>query len=278
MLTLEEIKKKKAEYGYSNEMLAKLSKVPLGTVQKVMGNVTKTPRYGTLKALSAVFEDKKAYLPESEPSYLNESEQVYNIRPKKLVIAENTHEYDRQGYTVADYLALPDEQRAELIDGVLYDMDVPALPHQLIGGEIYSQIFNFVKSKKEKCMPLMSPVDVQLDMDESTIVQPDVLVVRDLSKLNAKKVFGAPDFVVEVLSPSTRNKDILIKANKYQNAGVREYWMVDPDERTVLVMNFEEGTRLNMYNFDGKVPVGIFGGECEIDFKEISEYISVIEG
>lgn len=246
MMTLEEIRKKKAEMGLTNEQLSEMSGVPLGTLQKIMGNVTRSPRYETLKALSAVFE--------------------------------NTHSYDRQGsYTLEDYMSLPDEQRVELIDGVIYDMSAPSLPHQMIGGEIFTQIKQFVKANKGKGIPFIAPTDVQLDCDNRTIVQPDVMIVCDRSKLNHNRVFGAPDFVAEVLSPSTKNKDILIKSAKYQNAGVREYWMIDPAERKILVMNFDRDTSMDMYTFDDKVPIGIYDGKCVIDFKEISEYISILE-
>jgi Uma2 family endonuclease len=89
-------------------------------------------------------------------------------------------------------------------------------------------------------------------------------------------VYGAPDFIVEVLSPSTKKKDLTIKLNKYTEAGVKEYWLVDPDAKRVMVYRFEEDVVLNIYGFDSKVPVGIFDGKCEINFAELYEQIAFL--
>ncbi len=292
MLTLDEIRKKKEEYRYTNKQFAKLSGVPLGTVQKVLGNVTKSPRYETLRALSSVFEGNAqrrqvSYLdeagtgaPESELHHVSGPEPAYSqpLLPNP-VIAVNWNTYDRQGtYTIDDYLALPDEQRVELIDGVIYDMGAPTSPHQLIGGEVHRQISNYIHAKKGQCIPFIAPIDVQLDCDNRTMVQPDVLIVCDRSKINRRRVFGAPDFVLEVLSPSTKNKDIFIKGVKYMEAGVKEYWLVDPMKKTVITYDFRihDDAEIKMYTFDDKVPIALYDGEIEIDFKEIEDYISFI--
>ncbi len=292
MLTIEEIRRKKEEAHITNQQLASLSGVPLGTVQKVLGNVTKSPRYETLQALSAVFE-KKRTIPPSYQQYieeqrerqrlmLSEPEPSYSTPRPDLpspVIAVNWNTYDRQGtYTVDDYLALPDEQRVELIDGVIYDMGAPTSQHQLIGGEVYRQVSNYIREHKGQCIPFIAPTDVQLDCDHYTMVQPDVLIVCDRSKINRHRVFGAPDFVLEVLSPSTKNKDILIKGNKYVNAGVKEYWMVDPMKKTITTYDSrkEDDLEMKMYTFEDKVPMALYDGDLVIDFKEIADYISFI--
>lgn len=277
MLTLEEIRKKKEETGLTNAQLAHISGVPLGTVQKVLGNVTRSPRMETIMALSAVFEKKSSitYEVPEDNGVFEEPKPAY--MPARIQVAENIHDYPRQGtYTLDDYLALPDEQRVELIDGVFYDMSAPTVPHQLIGGLIFSQLMVYVKSHKGPCIPLIAPTDVQLDRDNRTIVQPDVMIVCDRSKVTRKRIFGAPEFVVEVLSPSTKNKDIFIKSSKYQQAGVRELWLIDPTQEQILVYIFGEETSMHMYTFEEKIPVSIYDGECEIDFKEIRDYISFI--
>ena len=125
-------------------------------------------------------------------------------------------------------------------------------------------------------MPFVAPVDVQLDKDNRTMVQPDVLVVCDQSKMKEHCVYGAPDFVVEVLSKSTRKKDMYLKLDKYRNAGVREYWMVDPKSKRVIVYEFENEDRPVIYEFDGKIPVGIYDGKCVIDFEEIYQSIDFL--
>jgi Uma2 family endonuclease len=120
---------------------------------------------------------------------------------------------------------------------------------------------------------MVAPADVQLDMDDKTMVQPDIFVVCDRSKLKNGRLYGAPDFVVEVLSPSTRKKDMFTKLAKYANADVREYWIVDPDKKRVLVYDFESDDFVKVYTFEDKVPVGIFNRQCEVNFAEIYDYI-----
>ena len=115
-------------------------------------------------------------------------------------------------------------------------------------------------------MPFMSPVDVQLDCDEKTVVQPDVLIVCDRAKFQNGRVFGAPDFVAEVLSPSTRKKDMSLKVYKYMNAGVREYWIIDPEKKAVIVYDLEHEAIPVIYGFDAEIPVLVWDGKCRISF------------
>ena len=196
-----------------------------------------------------------------EAGMVREAASAYNI-PKK------------QGeFTIEDYYNIPDEIRVELIDGVIYDMSTPAHIHQLIAMEIYDVIKAYIKKKKGECIVHASPMDVQLDCDNRTMVQPDVQVICDRNKLRKRSVYGAPDFVAEVLSPSTRKKDISIKLYKYENAGVSEYWIVDPDKKRVHVYQFEKEELPVMYTFEDKIPVGIFGDECVVDFAEVYDYV-----
>ena len=112
-------------------------------------------------------------------------------------------------------------------------------------------------------------MDVKIDCDESTIVQPDVFVICEQDKLTPQFVYGAPDLVIEVLSPSTKGKDEGIKLTKYRSAGVREYWIVNPNKQNIIVHKFEEQGTAKIYGFDSKVPVGIFDDKCEVDFSDI---------
>lgn len=179
----------------------------------------------------------------------------------------------KQGeYTLEDYLALPYEERWELIDGFLIRMDSPTTEHQIILGNLHIAFRKCIDQHCASCKVLFAPADVQLDMDKRTIVEPDLIVLCDLQKLRKKRIFGAPDLLVEILSPSTHSKDMLWKNSKYQKAGVKEYWMVDPEKRKVLVNLFDstEGEyRSRLYGFDEEIPVGISGGECRIDFAPI---------
>ena len=255
-MNIEEMKRKKKELGYTYEQIADASGVPLGTVQKIFGGVTASPRYDTLRALEKVFVM-------SENTYVREPIAAYDLG-------------GQGGRTLKDYLELPEDKRAELIDGVIYDMASPTAEHQLLVGQVYSQLNDYIRREKGTCMPFSPPIDVQLDCDERTIVQPDLLVVCDREKIWRQCIYGAPDFIIEVLSQSTKKKDMFIKLQKYMEAGVREYWMVDPDKRKVIVYDFEHDDYPVLYGVDVKVPVRIFDGECVIDFKEIYEYISFL--
>lgn len=265
-MTLEEMKQRKQELGYSNQTISEKSGVPFGTVQKIFSGQTKTPREETIKALEALLSPR--------PKYFYDSQSAKHSGDKVCDSAPCT---TKQGsYTLDDYLALPEERRVELIDGVFYDMTAPTTVHQAIGGFIYKVLLDFVLEHEGECMPFMSPVDVQLDKDDKTIVQPDVLMVCDRSKFQNGRVFGAPDFVVEVLSPSTSKKDSRLKLYKYGEAGVREYWIIDPKRKSIVVYDFEHSDIPSIYSFEDKVPVQIWDNRCEVDFAEIYRRISFL--
>jgi len=200
---------------------------------------------------------------------------------KKDLVEEAVFQYagllpeKRQGeYTLDDYYALPDDQRFELIDGVLYDMAAPTTTHQVAGFQIAHQMENYIDSQDGDCLVLVSPVDVQLDQDERTMVQPDVVVICDRDKVIHRCIYGAPDLTMEVLSPSTAKKDQVIKTEKYCKAGVREYWMIDIERRRVVVYDFENHSSPVIYGIDQPIPVQIFSGNCQIDFGRIYKKIS----
>ena len=278
-MTIEEMKERKRALGYSNKQLADLSGVPLGTVQKIFGNVTKAPRRETILALEKVLMAgwhgpvKK----ENDVSYVfAEDSEEENARLREVTFkyrAELPEGADpkRQGlFTLKDYYALPEDQRAELIDGVLYNMTAPSLAHQTVALQIAHQFLLCMDAfEKQGCEVFVSPVDVQLDRDERTMVEPDVVVLCDMEKAIKRCIYGAPDFVLEVLSPTTRRKDMLIKLNKYWNAGCREYWIVDPEQFTVTVYDFDGEETAVHYTFDDIVPVRLFEGKCSIDFPAI---------
>ena len=195
---------------------------------------------------------------------------------KKDMISETAVKYvfeKMKKHTIEDYYTLPDEERVELIDGVFYDMAAPTTIHQKVGFKIALVLEKYVRMKEGKCEIYLGPIDVQLDCDEWTMVQPDVMVICDRDKIKIKNIYGAPDFVIEVLSPSTARKDMTIKLEKYRKAGVREYWMIDIEKEKVLVYEFEKENNPVIYGMNSHIPVGIFGGECVIEFGEIYEEI-----
>lgn len=185
----------------------------------------------------------------------------------------------KQGeYTVEDYFAWPEDERIELIDGVIYDMAAPVDVHQIISGLLHAKFLAYIQGEKGECVPVMSPIDVQLDEDEKTMVQPDVIIICDRNKFKNGRIFGAPELVVEVLSPSTRKKDMKIKLKKYINAGVKEYWIVDPKDKRVITYldKGEDNINIAVYSFDDKIPVTLLGDDCVVDFAEISDYIGFL--
>ena len=210
-------------------------------------------------------EEKKAV------SYLEETrEDSLILREPSVVYQPRTIQGD---HTLKDYYAIPDGHRAELIDGVIYDMAAPNNLHQQISMEIAAQLHMFIRKKNGKCKVAAAPTDVQLDCDEKTMVQPDLFVVCDRSKILKTHRYGAPDLVIEILSPSTRWLDMNLKHVKYAAAGVREYWFIDPEKKKVVVYDLEQEELPTVYGFESKVPVGIFHGMCVIDFEEIYESV-----
>lgn len=162
-----------------------------------------------------------------------------------------------QTYTIDDIYALPDGERAELIDGQIYFMAPPSTKHQRIAGKLFNTISNYIQGNNGTCEPFIAPFAVFLNENDKNYVEPDISVICDKNKLTDKGCNGAPDWIIEIVSPSSRRMDYFIKLFKYRMAGVREYWIVDPEKERVTVYNFEKETT-DEYSFDMPVPVGIY--------------------
>ena len=178
----------------------------------------------------------------------------------------------KQGeYTLEDYYALPDDIRAELIDGELIFLETPSSIHQELIGELFFEIKLYIRTNNGSCKILPSPLDVQLDCDNRTMLQPDISVICHRDRIVKMGVYGAPDLCIEIVSPSSRKRDYEKKRMKYQNAGVREYWIVDPKTESVLCYFFEESNESHSYTFDDKIPVRIYDSNLVINFAKIKE-------
>ena len=178
----------------------------------------------------------------------------------------------KQGeYTLDDYYALPDDVRAELIDGHLIFPEAPRSVHQELISELLFELKLYIHNNKGTCKVLPAPLDVQLDCNNRTMIQPDISVICQLDRLGEKGFYGAPDFCIEIVSPSSRSLDYIKKVSKYQSAGVREYWIVDPKRETVLCYFFEGEDYPHMYTFDDIIPVMIYDGKLEINFADIKD-------
>ena len=179
---------------------------------------------------------------------------------------------DRKDYTYGDYCTWPADERWEIIDGEAFDMTPAPTPfHQELQADLVAQFRSFLRGKP--CRVIPSPVDVLLpkgdEVDElvRTVVQPDIIVVCDADKIGEKRVRGAPDLVVEILSPATASRDMLLKRRKYEQAGVREYWLVHPQDRIVTVFLRETGETFGAPSYHpdiGRVAVTVLPG-LEID-------------
>lgn len=254
-MKITEMIQRKEERGYTDERISELTGVPIDTVQKIFEGEAELPGYGIIMALEKLFGEESGRV----------EEPVAALQLKKS-----------GEYTLRDYYSLPDEYRVELIDGVIYDMSSPTSIHQMISAEICHALKEYIGRKRGNCVPFAAPIDVQLDRDDKTMVQPDILIVCDKSKITMQCIFGAPDFIAEILSSSTRHKDMTVKLKKYSEAGVREYWMVDPDKKKIMVYDLEKEEFPVIYGFDAKIPVKIFDGECTVDFAEIYENIKFL--
>ena len=202
--------------------------------------------------------------------------------------------------TLAQYEEMPDTEHIEVYEGIVRNMASPNDVHQSIVTEILTMIRSHIKGKGGECRVYAAPFDVKLQDKPLTIVQPDVFVLCDKNKRDGRRCNGAPDFCIEIVSPSSTFRDHVTKTLLYQQNGVREYWVVDPVREIVMVYDFledqeskeneetEAGTEeqeklvrrikeeeipcnLKIYSLKDKVPVGIFG-DLVIDFAEVMEY------
>lgn len=166
-------------------------------------------------------------------------------------------------HTIEDIYALPDGQRAELIDGEMYMLAPPSSRHQEILMNLSSSIHQYIKYGQGDCKVFPAPFAVFLNEDDRTYVEPDISVICDKSKMDDRGCNGAPDWVIEIVSSSSKRMDYLIKLLKYQKAGVKEYWVVDPERKSVMVYDFAGGDA-DTYSFKDEIPVGIYDGDLKL--------------
>lgn len=265
-ITLAEILRIKAEKGYSVSKLSEYSGIPVETLRKFLaGNTTDTMEADLAALENVLFQDACTYhLDGISPNMVAEAQSYYSTSQGKK----------RQGeYTLEDYHNMPEDRRAELIDGVIYDMASPSPLHQMIAGMVYARILAFIEKNKGDCIPFIAPADVQLDCDDRTMVQPDVFILCKQDRLRRFGICGAPDFVLEIISGSTRKKDMTVKLTKYMEAGVKEYWVIDPEKRLLIVYIGEEEGIPRLYPLQGDVGMNLYDGNLRIDLNEINGLI-----
>lgn len=170
-------------------------------------------------------------------------------------------------YTIEDIYNLPVGKRAELIDGQIYYMSMPNRKHQDISGELCRVIYKYIHSYKGNCKVYVAPFAVYLDEATNTYVEPDISVICDPDKLDDRGCKGAPDWIIEIVSPASKRMDYYTKLFKYGTAGVREYWIIDAVKNQIFVYNFEKGDA-EQYTLQDSVKAGIYEN-LVIDFSKL---------
>lgn len=366
-MTVEEMKKVKEIRGYSYQMIAELSGVPLGTVIKIFTGETKAPRYRTLAALSAALNTSqdadRIYVSHGEPytvmpaprqekDALHKDKAEYNAGPLSCgvlrdgsasvrytsdpypgsiskanhphesedtsesasristagassssvrafpasrVLPENVkktcarfgadadfvfHKRHQGEFTIEDFDSIWEDHWVELIDGIIYDMSAPGIAHQLVVSQLIFFFQSFIQQNGGPCMVLPGPSDVWLDQDDRTKVEPDLSVLCRPDSQDGRQIIGGPDLVVEVISPSSRRRDMILKLHKYLRAGVREYWIIDLKNCKVIVYDNTNPSDVDaaIYGFTSIIPVAIYHGEMKIDFNLIYQKIKGMAG
>ena len=163
-----------------------------------------------------------------------------------------------QVYTTDDIYALPDGERAELIDGQIYMMGTPSRIHQKLVGQLSRIIGNYIESNHGSCEIYPAPFAVFIKKDDKNYVEPDISVICDKNKLSDRGCEGAPDFIIEIVSPSSRRMDYYKKCALYGESGVREYWIVDPEKQRTMIYRYEDDAAPMIVPFEQDLAVGIY--------------------
>lgn len=267
-MTLEEMWKAKKCKGYTIAQISEFTGVPLGTLQKIFSGATASPRYETMQAI------EKLLKPIIEDTIGEEVCQVSKVSEHLTYGVNSADSQKQQGeYTVEDYYAVPVGRRVELIDGVIYDMSAPSVVHQDIVGNVFYQISSQIKKNNDTCRTRMSPIDVQLNCDDKTMLQPDMIIVCNPDLTKKWGILGAPDFVLEVISESTRKQDYFQKMTKYMEAGVREYWVINPLRKELTVYDFMGDEGPITYSLTGTVGLAIYNGQIGVNLDEVAAEI-----
>lgn len=176
--------------------------------------------------------------------------------------------------TLEQYENLPENKRVEVFENVAYDMASPSQIHQALSMELSNIIYNYIKSKKKSCHVFSAPFDVKLYDKPLIIVQPDIMVICDKNKLDGNRCNGAPDFIIEIVSPGNPSDDYIRKLYYYKNYGVREYWIVDSHRKIITVNYFDNNIVSVQYSFDSTIKVNIYE-DLLINFSAVADMLNI---
>ena len=175
----------------------------------------------------------------------------------------------KETYTVDDIYALPEGERAELIDSQIYYLATPSRTHQRILFSLSRKIADYIDAHQGTCEVDIAPFAVFLNDDNTNYIEPDISVICDKEKLSDRGCEGAPDWIIEIASPSTSRIDCAVKLFKYRTAGVREYWIVNPMKKLVQTYIFEGDEDASIFSFDDEIPVYIFDNGLTIKISDL---------
>lgn len=245
---LKELKKKSQ---MTNQQIAELSGIPLDIISKIFSCELSSPDYSILLAVEEVLTTKTK-IPFSY-------DQLFE---KAIVVKEPgvPYKFRSRNYTLHDIEKLPEGVLAELIDGKLFIWNAPSRIHQSIVTQLIFHICTHIHNNRGTCQVFPAPFGVRLLKNEDTLVLPDISVICNPDILNEHGCDGAPDWIIEIASKSNYAHDYITKFAKYQKAGVKEYWIIDPEDKKILVYNFLNPAKTNTYNITDKVPSNTLDG------------------
>ncbi len=180
-------------------------------------------------------------------------------------------------YVISDLVGVPDDVFYELIEGCVFERNTPTVVRQEILAEIQFAFSYFIKSNKGKCKVLPAPTGLTFENDDKNFLIPDLMIICDEKKITEELIVGAPDFVLEIASPSNSRRDYGVKQQIYMNKGVREYWIINPMKRVLTIYNYEDSECPSIHSLDEQVDVAIYGGKLKINLSEISSIIKKYE-
>lgn len=287
-------KTRKKALSLTTAEVAYMANLPVSTVSKIMTGETKHPTAITIEKIESVFHKEesrkrleayllamKDYLMEHRDEDFSSEEFEKSYRAKHSLENKPIAEADslsepypiwgnvalkkRLSTSVKDYFKMSIENRwVELADGNIIVNEAPGMAHQLLVKSINKQIESFIDDNAGKCQVFDMGINVRLDEEEDTILIPDILVICDKDKIKDFGILGAPDWVIEVVSPSTRQYDYKKKTYKYLSHGVRELWLVDPEKKVVVTYIDGEYMMSHLYQFGDSIPVSIYDGKLKI--------------
>lgn len=297
MLSIDELRQKKKELKLTTADIAYNTELPLSTVSKIMTGETKNPSYITIEKiheficreemkirLKAYIEAVSKYLDDHPDEDVDQKEFYIEYTKKhpfhdfaggedkskkdeKHSIWENLALDDAHRATIKDFADLGETRNIELMDGYFIVNQSPNLNHHLLVKHIGNIVDRFIDDNHGKCVMFNTGIGVFIDSDEFSCLIPDICVLCDRTKFVSEGIVGAPDWVIEVTSPATARNDYTTKMHKYMSAGVREYWIVDPNKETVTVHIEGMPMIIHLYGFDDEIPVNIYDGKLKISVR-----------